>query len=330
MMETPLSRLRILAFTLFFSLFGMFLSNKAAFAQGGLRFMENKGQWNPEVLYRAELPNGYIYLRQGGITYSFLSAEDMHALRDKVHGTYEEGDTAHLPYDIGPRHKPDHSQTGPSASMSQPEKGENPLIIHGHAYQVNFIDANKNPQIVANHQSAGRYNYLMGKDRSKWGQNVRAFGGVTYKNLYPGTDMHIYSDRGGLKYDMVVSPGGNPEDIKFNYNGAEKLFIKKNQLYIETSIGTNIELAPYAYQVVENKRIEIKCKYRLKGNTLSFKTGSAYNPDYPLVIDPNFIFASYSGSSADNWGYTATYDAEGNFYMGGIVFGSGYPTTPGA
>src|SRR5699024_7762135 len=44
----------------------------------------------------------------------------------------------------------------------------------------------------------------------------------------------------------------------------------------------------------------------------------------------NFIFASYSGSSADNWGYTATYDAEGNFYMGGIVFGSGYPTTPGA
>ena len=41
-------------------------------------------------------------------------------------------------------------------------------------------------------------------------------------------------------------------------------------------------------------------------------------------------FPPFSGSLADNWGYTATYDAQGNLYGGGIVFDAGYPTTAGA
>ena len=42
------------------------------------------------------------------------------------------------------------------------------------------------------------------------------------------------------------------------------------------------------------------------------------------------VFSSYTGSLADNWGYTATYDRAGNLYGGGITFGVGYPTTEGA
>src|SRR5690606_24730169 len=49
-----------------------------------------------------------------------------------------------------------------------------------------------------------------------------------------------------------------------------------------------------------------------------------------LIIDPTIIFASLTGSFADNWGFTATYDAQGNLYAGGIVRGVGYPTTLGA
>ena len=46
------------------------------------------------------------------------------------------------------------------------------------------------------------------------------------------------------------------------------------------------------------------------------------------MIDPTVVFSSYSGSTADNWGYTATYDSHGNLYGGGIVFGVGYPLVP--
>ena len=52
--------------------------------------------------------------------------------------------------------------------------------------------------------------------------------------------------------------------------------------------------------------------------------------NYDLVIDPELVFSTYSGSSADNFGYTATYDKQGNLYAGSISFGPGYPTTLGA
>ena len=55
-----------------------------------------------------------------------------------------------------------------------------------------------------------------------------------------------------------------------------------------------------------------------------------YDRSIPLVIDPVLTFATYSGSMADNFGFTASYDAGGHLYGGGIVFSTGYPTTLGA
>lgn len=55
-----------------------------------------------------------------------------------------------------------------------------------------------------------------------------------------------------------------------------------------------------------------------------------YDPTLTLVIDPTVVFSSYSGSTADNWGYTATYDSHGNLYGGGIGDDIGYPVSLGA
>lgn len=326
-MNKPFPGRRLPVAVLIFVLFGMLLLNSRSYGQGRLQFQENKGQWNPAVLYRAQLPNGYIYLRKTGITYSLLSGTDMQALRERVHGHIHASDSAQLPYDKGPRHS-SNRYTGNNRTASPPG-GDLPLAIHGHAYQVNFLNSSPATRITADQPSKARYNYLIG-DRSHWGQNVRAFGGITYQDLYPMIDMHLYSDRQGLKYDLIVKPGSDPEDIRFEYSGADALYLKNGHLYIKTSVGTNIEVSPYAYQVIDNRRVEVRCKYHLEGDILTFRIGAEYEPGHTLVIDPNFIFATYSGSNADNWGYTATYDREGNFYMGGIVFSSGYPVTPGA
>jgi gliding motility-associated-like protein len=48
-----------------------------------------------------------------------------------------------------------------------------------------------------------------------------------------------------------------------------------------------------------------------------------------LVIDPTFIFCSFTGSKGDNWGFTATYGGDGSMYLGGISQ-NGFLTTPGA
>src|SRR5438874_2280243 len=49
-----------------------------------------------------------------------------------------------------------------------------------------------------------------------------------------------------------------------------------------------------------------------------------------LVIDPSLIFCSFTGSTADNWGFTATYGPDGSMFGGGIVFDPGFPVSPGA
>lgn len=65
-------------------------------------------------------------------------------------------------------------------------------------------------------------------------------------------------------------------------------------------------------------------------SVVTFKITGKYAKKYALVIDPKLIFSTYSGSIADNWGNTATFDEAGNMYSGGTVFGVGFPTTLGA
>jgi gliding motility-associated-like protein len=49
-----------------------------------------------------------------------------------------------------------------------------------------------------------------------------------------------------------------------------------------------------------------------------------------LIIDPVLTFSTFTGSSANHFGCTATNDDDGNMFVGGTVFGVGYPTTTGA
>src|SRR5690606_19098442 len=69
-------------------------------------------------------------------------------------------------------------------------------------------------------------------------------------------------------------------------------------------------------------------EYSLKGEVLTF-TLAEHDPQEKIIIDPELSFASFSGSTGDNFGFTATYDADGHLYGGGIVFNVGYPSTVG-
>src|SRR4029453_6676962 len=101
------------------------------------------------------------------------------------------------------------------------------------------------------------------------------------------------------------------------------------ELVIGTSVGDLKELNPYSYQYDVKGKKEVSCKYRLKNDIVSFDIKD-YDPASTLIIDPTLIFCSFTGSTADNWGFTATYGPDGGMYGGGIVMGPGFPTSPGA
>ncbi len=196
-------------------------------------------------------------------------------------------------------------------------------------YSVEFLNAST-PTIVPDKPIPTVNNYFIGNDKSKWASDCKIYQAVVYKDVYPGIDIHYYVDGGSnLKYDFVVHPGANVDNIAMKYSGANKISVNSKQLVVSTTLGKSKSLEPVTYQIIDNQRQEVDCRYVIKDSIVKFKIKN-YSPNETLIIDPTEIFFSYSGSTADNWGFTATYGPDGSFYGGGIVFGQGFPVNNGA
>jgi gliding motility-associated-like protein len=212
-----------------------------------------------------------------------------------------------------------------------PSKNEQPEKIKGHAYKINWLNANSNPKVDGMDKQSYYNNYFIGKDENKWKSNVGNYRTIFYHDVYSNIDFKIYSDASTMKSDYIVRKNGNPTDIKFQYQGLDKISIEKNgNLKLTTSINTIYELRPYAYQTIQGREKEVACEYKLVGNVLTFRLPQGYDKNYDLIIDPTLIFSTYSGSYSDNWGSSATHDNDGNMFLGGVAFGNKYPTTLGA
>ncbi len=292
-----------------------------------LQFIENKGQWDGDFLYKTDLGGGAIFLKRTGFRFSLLNKEDYSKLTEYMHGHAEPNQPPYIhndPNAAPPANNPNTNAREVAGDFKNPKP-----VVRAHAYEVTFVNAAPKLQIVPDKAAEAYGNYFLGNDSTKWRANVKSYQNVMYKGLYPGIDMQVYSEASLLKYDLIVHPGADPSLIQLQYDGVDKLELKKEQLEITTSVGTATELMPYAYQFINQQRVPVKVSYRLNGKRLGFKISGKYDPQYPLVIDPTYIFSSVSGSRADNWGFTATYDDQGNFYGGGIVWAQGYPVTNG-
>ncbi|WP_051718309.1 gliding motility-associated C-terminal domain-containing protein [Hymenobacter sp. IS2118] len=263
-----------------------------------LEFIQNKGQWNPRVRYEAALPAGRLFVQADALTYSFLDPTILN-----------------------------HHHAGTPLATPTAD-------IAGHAYTVHFERANPQVRLTAEGPTAGERNYFVGADATRWASNVGAFRRLRYTELWPGIDLTLYENAGqNLEYDVLLAPRANPARVLLRYDGASSLSLNAaGNLVIKTTVGTTTELAPKAWQLdAAGRQRDVACRYVLTGRTISFALG-AYDKARALTIDPTVQFSSLTGSTADNWGYTATYDNAGNMYSGGIVFNTGgvFPTTPGA
>ena len=290
--------------SLYFSGFLLFLffllASENVFSQGA--FIENKGQWDASVKYMSHAGDGSFFIQKNGYTITQFHPEDVQEVTRR---------NQHL-HDSANR-----------------KIGRNNGRVRSHSYNVEFLGASE-AMIIPEKPIETVNNYFIGNDKSKWAEGCRIFQAITYKNIYPNIDLRYYVDGGSnLKYDFIVRPGGDVDRIAMKYTGAKSVDVHKRELVITTSLGKSKELQPYTYQVINDQREEVECKYQIKGDIVKFKVKN-HDPTQTLIIDPTQIFFSYSGSTADNWGFTATYGKDGSFYGGGIVFGQGFPTNTGA
>lgn len=261
-----------------------------------IELVKNCGQWDEQVLYKASMHGGAVFAERECFTFVVLHPEQ---LKEFYAGKF-------------------NAEQAPSG------------IIDAAAYKVHFSGSNPDVEVSGRDVLSSYNNYYIGKNPDRWATRVPKYHEVFYENLYDGIDLLLTQNEMHLKYEFSIAPGVSPSNIKLDYEGIQNLFVSKGNLIISTSVAQIIELKPFAYQIDENgNQKSVPCNYKVSRRQLTFEVGE-YDVTRPLIIDPVLIFSSYSGSTADNWGYTATYDQDGNLYSGGNVFDTGYPTVTGS
>ncbi|MFY8021995.1 MAG: hypothetical protein ACOVP1_12385, partial [Bacteroidia bacterium] len=252
----------------------------------GIHFVENKGQWPAQVLFKADIPVGHLFIEKNTLTYLFFDKEAVHEAQHK------------------------HTRSK----------------IHHHAVKIQFLNASDKPQIIKEDLLPTYYNFFVGP-KSNWASKVQSYKKITIKNIYPKIDLELISMGESIKINFQCNPGAKPNDIKLKYDGANETYLKNGVLYSKTDLGEIKEDSPFSFQ--ENQSQLVQSAYQLKNDVLSYSLGT-YNKNKKLTIDPTIVFGTYIGSVADNFGFSATFDQNGNAYGAGCVYAANFPVTAGA
>ncbi|MCB0762282.1 MAG: gliding motility-associated C-terminal domain-containing protein [Flavobacteriales bacterium] len=258
------------------------------------RFTENRGQWPNHVQARTEIEIGWVWMESQGLTFHLTDFSEVSARH------------AHPELDFKDKAK-----------------------VYGHVYRQQFIESNTIQHVDFEQPLATYENFFLGNNPDQWAGNCRTFGRLTYSDLYPNIDLTVYSSDFFLKYDVVVRAGGDATSVKWKYNGADAEIVD-GRLVVHNSIANITEQRPIAWQIIDGEKIWVECDFQQTDDEFSFHFPNGYRSDVDLIIDPELIFSTYSGSQADNFGYTATFDAGGFLYSGSSAFGAGYPYINGS
>lgn len=263
------------------------------YVQGqGVWLHPNAGQWDARIEYKLDIDYGEILIEKDKFTYHLNDS------KIKAHEHEEE----------------EHSLE----------------LTHYQTITSSFIGSNGSNSKLEENQSPFYRNYIIGNDKSKWRSKVYSYSKVSMNELYPGVEMILNTESEELNYSFIVQPGVNPSVIKRKFEGQDRIEIDEDgKLHIHNRFGEIIESAPIAWNDSEGKRKYVPVNFKIRNNTVSFEFPNGYNSSQVLIIDPNITFSSFTGSTADNWGMSATPDFDGNLIAGGVAFAAGYPTSVG-
>lgn len=257
---------------------------------GQFSFTENKGQWPDHVFARTPVPSGFMYVENDGLKFVL---HDKSLLADLHHSRGLEGKEF---YDF-------------------------------HCFKIKF-EGGSAAEASMKSKQINYQNFYLGDDPASWAEGCGMYKELNLIDVWAGIDVRIFTDGFKLKYEFLVAPGVNPDQVKLTFLGLEGVYLQNGSLVMPSATGDLMENPPVAWQMGDLAE-NLSCKFELKNQTLGFKLGQ-YDKNLPLVIDPEFVFGSFSGSTTDNWGFTACNDNLGNLIAGSITFGNGYPTTIGA
>jgi len=199
-----------------------------------------------------------------------------------------------------------------------------------YAVGVEFVGATGLGQAKGIKPRPGHTNYYLGARKAT---NVRSFAEATIQDLYKGIDLVTYFDaqEHRPRYDLVVHPGADPNQIKMRFTNAKNLAVtKEGSVQYDTPFGKIEEQRQMAYQKADAGPDFHFFPAQVKNpdGTVGFDT-RGYLKDRTLVIDP-IVYATYIGGSTSDSVTAIKADANGNVYVGGTTSDSDFPVLTSA
>lgn len=299
-----------------------------------LSFIENKGQFyvregktsDKPVLYGVDASFSRIFFHRNGVTFNFTQK-----LRP-VHDENEE-------------HKePVRSEK----EWREREAEEHRAVLRTDEVGYTWEGANPDCQVIAEDVTPDYFSYSFysaGKEKNE--NFIKAYRKLTYKNIYPNVDIvyTIHPD-GGIKYAIVVHPGGDLSQVRMKYNGRPYIDAQGNVL-VGTHFGDIIDHAPVTFYDGQEGE-GITSWYICDKNIISFGLGEC-DHSKTIVIDPwtqtpalpnsnkvwecetssaGDVFAyggdsfikliKYNSAGTVQWTYTSPWDSA-NYWIGGFI-----------
>jgi hypothetical protein len=169
-------------------------------------------------------------------------------------------------------------------------------------------------------------NYFYGNEED-WVSNVRCFEEIIYSEIYKKIDLRFYFNEDGLKYDFILNPGSNPDNIKIEIEGINSLQINDNSCRM--NINERLSINDGNLLIFDDDQNEIDGSFKkISENLIQFRI-SNYNKNSIVTIDP-LIYSTYLGGTGDDRGIDIEIDDDGFKYILGRTTSNNFPTSVGS
>ena len=200
-------------------------------------------------------------------------------------------------------------------------------LDHENEYETIFISfkGSNNIEPKGINPIHSKYHFFNGKTSTD-SIDAISYSAVTYLGIYQGIDIVFnQTEEGNLKYQFIVHPNGDPEEIKLKYEGISriietikgvKILTRSNNILMDTN--------PISFQ----KENPINSHFIIDDQTITFDIDH-YDENQDLIIDP-VIYSTYVGGSRGDVGNEIKLLKDGSAIVCGYTDSFDFPVTVGS
>ena len=201
-------------------------------------------------------------------------------------------------------------------SEEKREEREHTFKTETQFINVKWLNSNPNSTIIVEDKQTTYYSYVINSSDPHKNEKPNTvmcdgYSKLVYKNLYDGIDVeYIFHPDNGIKYNLIIHPGGDISKVQMQYIGTNGIFEKGGDIHIKTIFGDIIDHAPITFYA--NNKEKITSSFTINKNIISFNV-SPYLKDQEVIIDPWTLVPAFTSSNA----YDNGVDNFGNIYIYG-------------